>query len=80
LNLDLNNLIATRDKQVDDKVKEHLADVIKMVQLQSVTQEQLCNWSLSRSRIMKQLKKNKMRDDRRLKELMGSRKNFENLS
>ena len=44
-------------------MKKKLADVIKMVQLQSISQDQLCDWSLSKSHLMKRLRRNRVRDD-----------------
>ena len=61
-------------------MKKKLADVIKMVQLQSISQDQLCDWSLSKSHLMKRLKRNRMRDENKIRSLQEEKKTYESIS
>lgn len=72
--MDLDELIQTRNKASDSTVAKKLNDVIKMVQLQKISQDDICKWSLSQSKAMRRLKQTQRLDNYVLRKLQEQKR------
>ena len=61
--LDLDSLLKARETICDQKMQRNMNEIVRMVKLKNITQEQMCAWSLSHSRLIRHRRKNQLIDE-----------------